>query len=465
MWFEQKLVNLLNRRNSDAPVVGRGFKLGYARPLTVGPSGAIVLRSNEVEHTFVCGRTGCGKTTLLLRLMSEHLRLRVPFFFIDFHGQATDELLAMIGRGASNSDVLLIEPWSDHTLGWNPLESRGDWPYAVVQELVTIFHRRLWADAWGPRLEECLRYTLLALVEAQLTLVDAVSFLSNQEFRRSVLKQVKTQEVLEYWVVRFERLAPSQKSAVAESVLNKVSVFRDPVLKMVLGQRSSTLNFDHALASGQTVLANLSSGKLRGNNYLLAALLVAAFKNAVYRRGPGASSFAVILDEFQELLVLDALDDYLRSFRKFGCPVYLATQHLQLDPTIRAAIFGNCSSFISFAVSATDARYLAAEFGSPDSRLVEEVLLELPVGRAIMKVRGKSAVMLSVSPPAFRYSPQDTERGREMCFARGVTPQTDRPSVKVHPASPAQPKPSPVTKEGTLFVVPRLREGYEDVEL
>jgi hypothetical protein len=58
-----------------------------------------------------------------------------------------------------------------------------------------------------------------------------------------------------------------------------------------------------------------------------------------------------------------ALDDFLRSFRKFNCSVYLATQHLDLAPELRATIFGNCSRFFAFASSATDAAFLGKEFG------------------------------------------------------------------------------------------------------
>jgi len=466
MWFEETLVNLLNRRESSMPGPMTGYRIGQGEPLTAGAAGPVVLPKTSVEHSAVFGRSGCGKTHTFLRLMAEHWRFGVPFLFIDFHGHAVDELMAIIGRDACSREVLLLEPWSDPVLGWNPLERKGEWPYAIVQELVSIFHRRLWPDAWGPRLEECIRYTLLALCEGGHTLVETTKFLSNQDFRRSVLKNVTASEVLEYWIVRFERLAPSQKLLVTESVLNKASAFLDPILQRVLGQRESTLDLDRALRSGQTIIANFSSGKLRGNNYLLAALLVAAFKNAVYRRSPDAPLYAVFLDEFQELVALDALDDYLRSFRKFRCSVYLATQHLQFDPALRAAIFGNCSRFFCFAVSAADARYLAAELGSPDGKIAEEILPDLPTGQAVLKVRGKRAVLLKVAPVASHATREAVQRGRTKCLTLGFTKtQVDAgPPLRLKPAREPR-NPAPHLKPGKLLVMPRLKEGYEDIKL
>jgi hypothetical protein len=320
--------------------------------------------------------------------------------------------------------VVLFEPWSDPVLGWNPLEvEEDDSPYAVVRELIAMFHRRLWPDAWGPRLEELLRNTLLALVEAKLTLLEATTFLGNPEFRRTVLRRVSLPDVREFWTVRFERLSPSQKTTVTETVLNKLSVFHDPVLKYVVGQRSGTLNFDQVLRHGDTLLVNLAVGPARGHSFLLAALLVAAFKAAVYRRRAQARPYSVILDEFQEMVAIDSLDDYLRSFRKFQCAVYLATQHLQMSPDLRAAIFANCHRFCSFAASAADAAVLGREFGPPDGELAADVLPNLRMGQAVLKARGESAVVLHVQAPLSGSQPDQFDAGRAASLARGCTRQ------------------------------------------
>src|SRR3989442_10585046 len=193
--------------------------------------------------------------------------------------------------------VILVESWADRVVGWNPLETHGESPYPVVQELLSIFHHCLWRDAWGPRLEEVLRMTLFALAAFGLTLLEASLFLSVSEFRRAVLRHVDIPEVREFWSLRFERLSPSQRSLFVEPVLNKVGIFHDPAIRCLIGQQHSTLDLDRALEDGQTIIANFPSGRLHGSNHLLAALLVAKFKGAVYRRPQDARTYAVFLDE------------------------------------------------------------------------------------------------------------------------------------------------------------------------
>jgi hypothetical protein len=423
MNLEDRLVRLLNRRKTRTGVPSRSYHLGSARRLIGQDHQEYGWSFTHAYHTFICGRTGKGKTTLLLRLMAEHFRASRPFLFVDFHGHATEQLLALAATCKTKSSIVLLDPSSDPVIGWNPLAAEQAMIYATVQELVNIFHYRLWPDAWGPRLEELLRNVLLALAEAKLTVVEAALFLSDTKVRRTLLQRVSDAQVRDYWMSRFERLSPSQKSLTTETVLNKLSVFHDPALKYVVGQRLGSLDFDRLLAQGQTLLVDLSGGRLRGNSYLLAALLVAKLRGAVYRRPANSHVYSVILDEFQEMVSLDTLDDYLRSFRKFGCAVYLATQHLHLSAEIKASVFANCHRFCCFATSASDATFLGREFGPPDGDLAAERLPELPTGEAMVKVRGEPTQLVKVIPESLSTDAEQVDAGRAKCLALGESRQ------------------------------------------
>jgi len=55
----------------------------------------------------------------------------------------------------------------------------------------------------------------------------------------------------------------------------------------------------------------------------------------------------------------------LSEARKYGLGVFMASQFLdQLHEKIRAAIFGNCGTIISFRIGASDAEILTSEFGT-----------------------------------------------------------------------------------------------------
>src|SRR5688500_10463720 len=134
MGLEDRLVRLLNRRSARPRSSPRSYYLGAARPLIGRDSQDHGWSYASPHHTFICGRTGKGKTTLLLRLMAEHLRKKHPFLFIDFHGHATEQLLAL-SAASKGSSIVLLEPWSDPVIGWNPLDTESVDLYATVQEL------------------------------------------------------------------------------------------------------------------------------------------------------------------------------------------------------------------------------------------------------------------------------------------------------------------------------------------
>ena len=280
-----------------------GLFLGESRSLLGTGEARLCIPLRPPAHNFVCGRTGSGKTTLLLRIMSEYRRAGIPFFFIDFHGHATDELLDhFVEKQGIPHDIIRLDPWADRVIGLSLLDSHGEPPYNVAQEMVAILRRHLWSDSWGPRLEELLFMTLLPLACAKLTPVEATPFLSRPEFRKGVLRQVNIPEVHDFWDFRFGRLSPSQQSLVLQPVLNKVSTFCYPPLRYIIGQQNGVLDLDSALRQRQTIVAKFSAGELNGNHYLLASLLIAKFKGAVYRRPADASPYVVVLDEFQEIL-------------------------------------------------------------------------------------------------------------------------------------------------------------------
>jgi hypothetical protein len=118
---------------------------------------------------------------------------------------------------------------------------------------------------------------------------------------------------------------------------------------------------------------------------------------------------------------MGAIDDFLRAARKFNVSVVLATQHLDLPPALRASIFSNCTRFFAFASSASDAAFLAKEFGGVEGPLVAEMLPELKTGQALVKVRGNSVVLLRVRPAGPKPTPHEIADGLAPCLRAGMS--------------------------------------------
>jgi len=120
---------------------------------------------------------------------------------------------------------------------------------------------------------------------------------------------------------------------------------------------------------GHILLVNVSQGKLGEDNAaLLGAMLITriqlAAMNRAYQPESKRRDFFLYIDEFQNFATTSFVK-ILSEARKYRLNLTLANQYLaQVPEDVRAAIFGNAGSLLSFTVGAEDAGLLTREFGS-----------------------------------------------------------------------------------------------------
>ena len=121
------------------------------------------------------------------------------------------------------------------------------------------------------------------------------------------------------------------------------------------------------LDGSKILICDLSKGKIGEDACtLLGCMLVTTIQlAALYRaRMPQheRKPFFLYIDECQTFVTL-SFSDMLSEARKYGLGVFMANQFLdQLNEQVRAAVFGNCGTVISFRVGAADAALLEKEF-------------------------------------------------------------------------------------------------------
>ena len=102
---------------------------------------------------------------------------------------------------------------SNYTVAFNPLERIENLSAAEISaELVEAF-KKIWDEqgssmtlGWGARMEDLLRNSFIALIEAGLTLVDLPLFLTDEDSRLNVLDRV-SHPVAKQYFVRFNNLS------------------------------------------------------------------------------------------------------------------------------------------------------------------------------------------------------------------------------------------------------------------
>lgn len=337
---------------------------------------------DRLHHIYVIGKTGIGKSTLLLNMAISDLQRGNGLCLIDPHGDIAENILDYVPTERIH-EVIYFNP-SDETIaiGFNPLENNSEKePYLLVSGLIATF-KNIWIDSWGARLEYILRYSLLTLLEyPEATLLDIHPLLTNYEFRKMILSYCTDQYLLSFWYNEFDKYPPQFRAEVISPILNKAGLFSAIVkLRYIFGQTTSSFRIDEIMDQNKILICNLSKGKLGEDaSRLLGSVIVNAIQLAAVQRASQAEEkrqpFYLYIDEMHSFVSLSIVD-ILAEARKYKLSLFLAHQYLeQVDERIRFAIFGNVGTMIVFRIGAEDAQQLIHEF---QPYFDEEDLINLP---------------------------------------------------------------------------------------
>jgi hypothetical protein len=324
---------------------------------------------NRSGHIYILGKTGTGKSTLIQNMIASDIKRGHGLALLDPHGDLAEAVLDLVPKRRIN-DVFYFNPADlDFPIAFNPLEKTGpDKRHLIASGLISAF-KKIWAEFWGPRMEHILRHCILALLEyPDSTLLDLPPMLTDKDFRSRVLQKVSNPGVRDFWLLEFEKYSPWFRSEAVSPILNKIGQFlATPLIRNIVGQSKSSFDLRSVMDEGKILIANLAKGKIGEDNCsLLGSMLVTKLQLAALSRAEmpehKRTHFHLFIDEIHSFLTLSFADS-LSEARKYGLYLVLSHQYIeQLDEKIRAAIFGNAGTLISFRVGAEDAKYLAREF-------------------------------------------------------------------------------------------------------
>jgi energy-coupling factor transporter ATP-binding protein EcfA2 len=333
-----------------------------------------IYQADRMQHVYVIGKTGTGKSTLLHTLFMQDVSASRGCILLDPHG----DLSCAIAREVYVSDRARLRyvdiADENSVIGYNPLKAVPAHLIPLAASgLLETFRHHFGEKAWGSRMEHIFRNVLYALLEyQQASLPDVLRMLSEKEFRADVLRRVANPQVQYFWQHEFTKLWGNTLHEAIAPIQSKVgAILTDPKLRQFLVDFTEPLSFRKAMDEGQIVIVNLARGVLGADtSNLLAGLLLQTIALAAMSRQslPAAerNPCHLYLDEFEHFLT-PGTAGMLSEVRKVGLSVTLANQYLyQLDSDIRAAIMGNVGTIISFRVGLEDARTLSRHFEGVD---------------------------------------------------------------------------------------------------
>lgn len=328
-----------------------------------------IKNDDRLFHLYVIGKTGTGKSTLMESLAQQDIRHGYGVCVVDPHGDLAERLVVQIPKERKDDLIYLDAADINQPYGYNPLRrvQKDKVPLAVSGLMEAL--KKLFADAWGVRMEHVLRNTLYALIEyGDATLPDILRMFTDTAFQRSVVKKITNVQVREFWEHEFKDYNPRYRQEMISPIQNKVGAFlADPRLYRILTAPPVDLHFRRIMDTGKILIVNLAKGRLGDDSAnLLGALLVTTLNLAAFSRSElpehARRPFYLHLDEFQNFTTLSVANT-VSELRKFKLGLVLANQHLhQLEPDVMHAVLGNVGTLITFRVGPEDARMLAREF-------------------------------------------------------------------------------------------------------
>ena len=325
------------------------------------------------QHVYIVGQTGTGKSTLLHNMILQDIEAGRGVGVIDPHGDLAHEILDHIPSWRTD-DVIYFNPADSDPPALNIFRASSDDWHLVTSGVVSAF-KKVWGDSWGPRLEYILYATVAALLQCDNSSLLGISrMLHDRRYRVWVVKQIKDPMIRSFWVNEFEQYDRRFLQEAISPIQNKVGqILFAPLLRHVLGQVATKMNFRFMMDQRRVFIANLSKGLLgETHSSLLASLLVTGFEIAALSRADiraeDRKEFFLYADEFH-YCATDSFTTILSEARKYGLSLTLAHQYLgQLNESISKAVFGNVGSFISFRVGEADASVLERQFGGGYTR-------------------------------------------------------------------------------------------------
>ena len=367
------------------------LKAGAAPPPLNIPKEGLVLGYNDYRgvktdirlsdgdrrrHLYTIGQTGVGKSNFLQEMAKQDARDGKGFCFIDPHGDAIEDILTAIPKERAE-DVIVFDPSDmERPFGLNMLEydpSHPEQKTFVINEMIGIFDQLYDLKATGgPMFEQYVRNAMLLIMEdpeSGSTLMEISKVLADEDFRKMKLSKCNNPVVSDFWIKEAEKAGGEAALAnMVPYITSKLTTFvSNDMMRPIIAQQKSTINFREVMDSGKILLVKLSKGKIGEiNAHLLGMVIVGKILMNALARGDMPEDqrrdFYLYLDEFQNVTT-ESISQILSEARKYRLCLIIAHQFIgQLKEEISKAVFGNVGSMVALRVGPEDAEFLEKQF-------------------------------------------------------------------------------------------------------
>jgi hypothetical protein len=321
------------------------------------------------RHFHVIGPTGVGKSTMLLRMIWQYLDQfpEAAVWLQEPHQDLTHKVIRRVPLWREKDIIWLDVMDPERVIGINPLDVPENMEVgAVVADVMGVI-RKVMGASWetAVQMQEILNNALQAVIVGQPgpTFVHLFKLLSNADYRYDLTYNLQDPIAAPYW--RSLELKKERELDQMFSVpRRRINAFlSNPVVRRIVAQSTSTLDFRQAIDAGKVILVQLDGRMGSENRTFVGALMMYKLFSAVMSRVSEEQrrQVAICVDEFQTFVAQSGQEfaDILEQARKMGASLTLAHQHLgqltQGGGDLISSVANNTGTKIVFRAEAADA--------------------------------------------------------------------------------------------------------------
>jgi hypothetical protein len=201
------------------------------------------------------------------------------------------------------------------------------------------------------------------------TLLDVARVLTNKPYRDYKVSKCQNPIVIQFWKEVAEKAGgEASLQNIVPYVTSKFDNFlANDIMRPIIAQQESSFKLRDVMDGKKILLVNLAKGRLGElNSHLLGLIIVGKILMAALSRvdslGTPLPDFYLYIDEFQNVTT-DSISVILSEARKYRLGLNIAHQFIgQLSEKIKASVFGNVGTIVSFRVGPEDGEFLEKQF-------------------------------------------------------------------------------------------------------
>jgi type IV secretory pathway VirB4 component len=321
---------------------------------------------DRFEHTYIVGKTGMGKSSLLEHMAAYDINNDLAIIFIDPKGESCKKLYHLT-KDKSRIHYISIES----PMVINPLNKEGYKLDNLIQEFIQILDVLITLTASNPEstvlMREIIYRSMHSITKEQDKNLDYLTrFLMYSDVRKELRDNLKADsELRKYWEefdgIKGKIPKNNQRIECAQRLASRlIEISTGEMKDFVVGKNE--LDISHVVNNNKVVLVDTSHMNRNSRIYLTNLIVYSVLSYCDFAKNQ-KKPLMIYVDEFQ-IVVSDFFADLLARSRGSNIGFTLAHQNFQQIPrSILGSIFGNVGTSICFRCGDEEAKRLSGIYG------------------------------------------------------------------------------------------------------